>query len=88
MIKFAAILVLLSLGASVNAQIELRLGARDHADHGLYRARDGNWYVICYVTPDGIILGDALNNAFAAWLKRQLDERFDGGRYPHSRAGA
>jgi glyoxylase-like metal-dependent hydrolase (beta-lactamase superfamily II) len=42
----------------------------------LYRARNGNWYTIFLVTPDGIILGDPINPAFAAWLKGELDQRF------------
>jgi glyoxylase-like metal-dependent hydrolase (beta-lactamase superfamily II) len=43
----------------------------------LYRARNGNWYTIFLVTPGGIILGDPINPAFAAWLKGELDRRFD-----------
>ena len=42
----------------------------------LYRARNGNWYTIFLVTPDGIILGDPINPAFAAWLKGELAGRF------------
>lgn len=42
----------------------------------LYRARNGNWYAIFLVTPEGIILGDPLNSAFAEWLKGELDSRF------------
>ena len=42
----------------------------------LYRARNGNWYTIFLVTPDGIILGDPINPAFATWLKGELDQRF------------
>ena len=42
----------------------------------LYRARNGNWYTIFLVTPDGIILGDPINPAFAAWLKGELATRF------------
>jgi glyoxylase-like metal-dependent hydrolase (beta-lactamase superfamily II) len=42
----------------------------------LYRARNGNWYTIFLVTPDGIILGDPINPAFAAWLKSELATRF------------
>src|SRR5262245_61086012 len=42
----------------------------------LYRARNGNWYAIVLVTPDGIILGDPINPAFAAWLKDELGKRF------------
>lgn len=43
----------------------------------LYRARNGNWYAIFLVTRDGIILGDPLNPDFAAWLRSELDGRFD-----------
>jgi glyoxylase-like metal-dependent hydrolase (beta-lactamase superfamily II) len=42
----------------------------------LYRARNGNWYAIFLVTPDGIILGDPINPAFATWLKNELGTRF------------
>ena len=42
----------------------------------LYRARNGNWYTIFLVTPDGIILGDPINPAFATWLKDELGRRF------------
>jgi glyoxylase-like metal-dependent hydrolase (beta-lactamase superfamily II) len=43
----------------------------------LYRARNGNWYTVFLVTPAGIVLGDPINREFAAWLKTELDERFD-----------
>jgi glyoxylase-like metal-dependent hydrolase (beta-lactamase superfamily II) len=43
----------------------------------LYRARNGNWYTIFLVTPDGIVLGDPINNEFAEWLRSELDARFD-----------
>jgi glyoxylase-like metal-dependent hydrolase (beta-lactamase superfamily II) len=43
----------------------------------LYRARNGNWYTIFFVTPDGIILGDPISPAFATWLKGELTQRFD-----------
>lgn len=42
----------------------------------LYRARNGNWYTVFLVTPDGIILGDPINETFAPWLKTELDARF------------
>lgn len=44
----------------------------------LYRARNGQWYGLFLVTPEGIILADPLNTAFSQWLKTQLDERFPG----------
>ena len=42
----------------------------------LYRARNGIWYSLFLVTPDGIILADPLSTDFAAWLKSELDRRF------------
>ena len=42
----------------------------------LYRVRNGLWYSLFLVTPEGIILADPLNTDFAKWLKTQLDERF------------
>ena len=44
----------------------------------LYRARNGGWYTVFLVTPDGIILGDPINKEFAPWLKSELDARFPG----------
>ena len=44
----------------------------------LYRARNGIWYSLFLVTPDGIILADPLSTDFAAWLKSELDRRFPG----------
>ena len=44
----------------------------------LYRARNGNWYTVFLVTPDGIVLGDPINKEFAPWLKSELDARFPG----------
>jgi glyoxylase-like metal-dependent hydrolase (beta-lactamase superfamily II) len=44
----------------------------------LYRARNGNWYTVFLVTPEGIIVGDPINKEFAPWLKGELDTRFPG----------
>ena len=44
----------------------------------LYEARDGQQYTVFLVTPDGIIVGDPLNTAFARWLKDELAVRFAG----------
>jgi glyoxylase-like metal-dependent hydrolase (beta-lactamase superfamily II) len=44
----------------------------------LYRARNGIWYSLFLVTPEGIILVDPLSTDFAQWLKSQLDQRFPG----------
>ena len=42
----------------------------------LYRAQNNNHNAAFLVTPEGIIVVDPLNDAFAAWLERELDERF------------
>jgi glyoxylase-like metal-dependent hydrolase (beta-lactamase superfamily II) len=42
----------------------------------LYRANDGGWYTVFLVTPAGIVLGDPLNDTFAAWLKGEIHKRF------------
>jgi glyoxylase-like metal-dependent hydrolase (beta-lactamase superfamily II) len=44
----------------------------------LYRTRQGLWYGLFYVTPEGIVLVDPISTDFAAWLKTQLDQRFPG----------
>jgi glyoxylase-like metal-dependent hydrolase (beta-lactamase superfamily II) len=44
----------------------------------LHRARNGNWYTVFLVTPEGIILGDPINESFSPWLKSELDSRFPG----------
>jgi glyoxylase-like metal-dependent hydrolase (beta-lactamase superfamily II) len=63
----------------------------------LYRARNGNWYTVFLVTPEGIILGDPINKEFAPWLKSELDARFPGkpvryvvyshGHFDHAEGG-
>jgi glyoxylase-like metal-dependent hydrolase (beta-lactamase superfamily II) len=44
----------------------------------LYRARNGIWYSLFLVTPEGIILADPLSTDFASWLKSEFDRRFPG----------
>lgn len=74
----AAALGALAISAPAAAQAP-RAPAREiiHVTDDLYRARSGNWYGIFLVTDAGIILGDPLNPGFAAWLKSELDARFD-----------
>jgi glyoxylase-like metal-dependent hydrolase (beta-lactamase superfamily II) len=48
----------------------------EQVEGDLYRARNGNWYTVFLVTPDGIILGDPINESFSPWLKSELDSRF------------
>ena len=42
----------------------------------IYRARNNNYFALFMVTPEGIILADPINTAFATWLKEQFAERF------------
>jgi glyoxylase-like metal-dependent hydrolase (beta-lactamase superfamily II) len=44
----------------------------------LWRAGNGNWWSLVYVTPDGIVLVDPISPDFAAWLKGELATRFPG----------
>jgi glyoxylase-like metal-dependent hydrolase (beta-lactamase superfamily II) len=44
----------------------------------LYRTKNGLWYGLFLVTPEGILLVDPINTDFAKWLKTQFDERFPG----------
>lgn len=45
---------------------------------GLWRAGNGNWFSLVYVTSAGILLVDPINSDFAKWLKGELDSRFPG----------
>src|SRR5262245_66638721 len=42
----------------------------------IYRARNNNYFSLFMVTPEGIILADPINAAFATWMKQQFAERF------------
>ena len=42
----------------------------------IYRARNNNYFSLFMVTPEGIILADPINAAFATWMKDQFAERF------------
>jgi hypothetical protein len=44
----------------------------------LWRAGNGNWWSLVYVTPEGILLADPISPDFAAWLKGELQTRFPG----------
>src|SRR5579871_2637715 len=44
----------------------------------LWRAGNGNWWSLIYVTPDGILLVDPISADFARWLKREFATRFPG----------
>jgi glyoxylase-like metal-dependent hydrolase (beta-lactamase superfamily II) len=42
----------------------------------LYRAQNNNYFSIFLVTPEGIILADPINAAFATWMKEQFAQQF------------
>ena len=44
----------------------------------LWRAGNGNWWSLIYVTPDGILLVDPISPDFATWLKGEIATRFPG----------
>jgi glyoxylase-like metal-dependent hydrolase (beta-lactamase superfamily II) len=72
----AALILAAALAATVTAQPQGPAREVIPLTGDLYRARNGNWYTIFLVTPAGIILGDPINPAFAAWLKGELARRF------------
>src|ERR1700761_6817819 len=44
----------------------------------LWRAGNGNWWSLIYVTPGGLVLVDPISTDFATWLKAELQTRFPG----------
>jgi glyoxylase-like metal-dependent hydrolase (beta-lactamase superfamily II) len=44
----------------------------------VWRAGNGNWFSLIYVTPEGIVLVDPINTSFATWVKAELARRFPG----------
>ena len=65
-------------GLVVDAQGPPRGPQREIVQIGpdLYRARNSNYFSIFLVTPDGIVLADPINTAFATWMKEQFATRF------------
>ena len=79
MTRFPSFGAALLLGIALSTVVDAQRGpARDitNVTGDLYRARNGAWATIFYVTPGGIILGDPINTAFSTWLKEQLAQRF------------
>jgi len=73
----AAILCLLLVGSAVS--LSQRGGpSREivQVKGDIYRARNNNYFALFMVTPEGIILADPINAAFATWMKEQFAERF------------
>ena len=75
---FALLLALQLASASASRLVAQGRGTREiiKIADDLYRAKNGLWYGLFLVTPEGIVLVDPLNTDFAKWLKTQLDERF------------
>jgi glyoxylase-like metal-dependent hydrolase (beta-lactamase superfamily II) len=74
----ASILTLGILTVSVTAQQPPRAPAREiiNVKGDIYRARNNNYFSLFMVTPEGNILADPINAAFATWMKEQFAERF------------
>src|SRR3954468_8122396 len=75
---FASMLALGILSTGVTAQQPQRAPAREivNVKGDVYRARNNNYFSLFMVTPEGIILADPINAAFATWMKEQFAERF------------
>lgn len=43
----------------------------------LYRAQNNQHHTVFLVTEEGIIMSDPINRDFAAWLRTEMEERFD-----------
>jgi glyoxylase-like metal-dependent hydrolase (beta-lactamase superfamily II) len=74
--RFLTTILILSFVCLITAQ--QRGPAREivNVKGDIYRARNNNYYSLFMVTPDGIILADPINAAFATWMKEQFAERF------------
>jgi len=73
-----SILTFAILAGGVTAQQPPRAPAREivNVKGDIYRARNNNYFSLFMVTPEGIILADPINAAFATWMKEQFAERF------------
>src|SRR5262249_27069550 len=70
--------LLLFLGMTLSAQQPTRAPVREivQVRDGIYRGRNNNYFSLIYVTPDGVLLADPINESFATWMKQQIMERF------------
>jgi glyoxylase-like metal-dependent hydrolase (beta-lactamase superfamily II) len=78
LIGLATLILLGLLWTASWAQQPPRAPAREitNVRGDVYRARNNNYFAVFMVTPDGIILADPINSAFATWMKEQFAERF------------
>lgn len=76
LLAFAGLLGLIAVSAHAQSPQEQRYEITQVTDN-LYRAANNTHRAVFLVTDEGIILADPVNVEFAAWLKSELDERFD-----------
>src|SRR5499427_318725 len=76
--SLASLIIIGLLTGGVTAQQPPRAPAREivNVKGDIYRARNNNYFSLFMVTPEGIILADPINTAFATWMKEQFAERF------------
>src|SRR6188508_3610255 len=77
-VLLTALIVIVGVVAAGRAQPPARTPPRQiiKIAGDLYRAQQNNYFSIFLVTPEGIILADPVNVAFATWLKEQFAQRF------------
>lgn len=75
-LSFASLTLLIAAHAFASQQAADASRYIMHVRGELYRAFEGPQSTVFLVTPDGIILADPLNRAFAAWLREELQRQF------------
>jgi len=79
-VKRILVIAVLSLAVSIATLAAQQRGAPPRAivqvKGDIYRAQNNNYFSLFMVTPEGIILADPINTAFATWMKEQFAERF------------
>ena len=77
-ILLTALIVIVGVVAAGRAQPPARTPPRQivKITGDLYRAQQNNYFSIFLVTPEGIILADPVNAAFATWMKEQFAQQF------------
>jgi len=64
--------------AAAAAPAPRRMRALVQVKGDIWRANNGNWWTLVYVTPDGILLVDTISEDYAKWLKAELAQKFPG----------
>ena len=76
LLAFVGLLGLMAVSANAQSPQTQRYEITQVTDD-LYRAANNTHRTVFLVTDEGIVLADPVNVEFAAWLKAELDERFD-----------